>query len=383
MRLTTSVDRRRPLRQGVTGVLLLALLVLALAPAAADAESSRKKAIWGPVRVDGVSQFPIYRDLGAGIYMTRINWDTVAPTEPERPRDPGDPAYQWPAEIDDAIAEARRHDMRVAITITHAPRWASGHSDPIWAPKDPADFGRFAAAASRRYRSVKLWQIWAEPTQTANFQPLINDRKPGTLEPRPLTGKMKRGPRRYARILDASYRELKRVSRRNNVIGGNTFTTGDVTVLNWIKNLELRNGRPPRMDMYGHNPFSARRPLFGRPPLGFGFADFSDLPILARWIDRYLGKGRKGNRGAKIFVSELMWPTDHENFEFNFWVDQQTAASWLSDALRQARGWRRIYTVAWLSLYDDPPRPDGLEVNRGLLTLAGKKKPAYNAYKRG
>jgi hypothetical protein len=193
---------------------------------------------------------------------------------------------------------------------------------------------------------------------------------------------MRRGPHVYARILDATYAALKRVNRKNLVIGGNTFTTGDVSVLNWIENLRLANGRPPRMDMYGHNPFSARRPVFGRPPLGHGFADFSDLPILARWIDRYLGRPRH-KAGMKIFISEMFWPTDHPNFEFNFWVTEKTAASWLVDALRTVRRWPRIYTLAWLSLYDDPPRSDGLEVNRGLLTLAGRKKPAYAAYKRG
>ena len=32
----------------------------------------QKKGIWGPVRVDGVSQFPIYRELGAGVYHTSL-----------------------------------------------------------------------------------------------------------------------------------------------------------------------------------------------------------------------------------------------------------------------------------------------------------------------
>jgi hypothetical protein len=361
-------------------------VALGALPAAALGKPSRKKAIWGPVQVAGVSQFPIYKDLGAGIFMTRMNWSSVAPTKPARARDPQDPAYRWPAELDDAVREASRHGMRVAVVLTEAPQWASGHANAIWAPKDPRDFGRFAAAASRRYPQVRLWQIWAEPTQMANFQPLIHEKRSGTQSPstvHPLTRKMKRGPRTYARILDATYGELKKVSRRNLVIGGNTFTTGDVSPLNWIRNLKLRNGRPPRMDMYGHNPFSSRRPLFGRPAMGYGFADFTDLPILARWIDRHLGNKRRANRGMRIFISEMLWPTDKPNFEFNFWVTQKTAASWLTDALRGTRRWKRIYTLAWLALYDDPPRTDGLEVNRGLLTRDGKKKPAYGAYKRG
>jgi hypothetical protein len=354
-------------------------LVLAAVPALSSAQTpSRKKAIWGPVRIKGVSQFPIYRDLGAGIFMMRINWWAVAPTRPQHATDPEDPAYHWPAEVDDAIAEARKYGMRVAMELSDGVGWATGHDGDVrWAPKRASDFAHFAMAAARRYPQVHLWEIWPEPTQKANFQPLIDEKRD-----RPLTKRMKRGPHRYARILDASYGALKKVSPKNLVIGGNTFTTGDVSVLNWIKNLKLPNGRPPRMDMYGHNPFNNRRPVFGGLPLGHGFIDFTDLPILARWIDRYLG-GPRHRRGMKIFISELMYPTDHRNFEFDYWVSRRTAASWLADALREARGWSRIYTLAWTALYDDPVRPDRLQVERGLLTRKGKKKPAYFAYRRG
>jgi len=58
------------------GPRLLLLLVLALVvPAQADAAVTRKKAIWGPVSVDGRSQFPIYADLGVGIYQSTLRWD--------------------------------------------------------------------------------------------------------------------------------------------------------------------------------------------------------------------------------------------------------------------------------------------------------------------
>jgi hypothetical protein len=85
----------------------------------------------------------------------------------------------------------------------------------------------------------------------------------------------------------------------------------------------------------------------------------------------------------KIFIAELMYPTDHPNFEFDYYVSKRTAAVWLADALRAVRHWKRIYTLAWTALYDDPLRPDKLEVNRGLLTRKGKKKPAYYAFKNG
>jgi hypothetical protein len=354
-----------------------AVVLLLLLPATADAAPSRKKAIWGPIEVNGVSQFPIYHDLGVGIWETRLSWADVARTRPGTARDPSDPAYHWPPELDQAIAEGRRYGIRIAVVITESPRWASGHRRPEWAPRRPSDFADFAYATSRRYPTVRLWMIWSEPTRHENFKPMFRERRG-----RPLTRRMRRTPHLYARILDGAYQSLNQANPRNLVIGGNSFTTGDISALNWIKNLRLPNGRPPRLDMYGHNPFSARRPLLNRPPLGNGFADFSDLDLLARWVDRYLGRPR-GRRRTKLFLSELFWPTDHANHEFNFWVTRRTAASWLSDALRVTRRWSRIYTLGWLSLYDDAPTPEGDDVHRGLLTHRGHKKPAYRAYKRG
>src|SRR4051812_43760533 len=260
-------------RAGLAGIAIL--LVMAMVPAfAAGATPSRKKAIWGPVRVNGVSQFPTYKDLGAGIFMTRVNWWSVAAQRPAHPRDPNDPAYNWPTDVDDALQQANLYGMRVAMELSDTPGWASGHSgDPRWAPKRSADFANFAAAAAKRWPQIHLWLIWPEPTQKANFQPLISERRD-----RPLTRKMKRGPHRYAAILDASYGALKSVSRKNLVIGGNTFTTGDVSVLNWIKNLKLPNGKPPRMDMYGHHPFNNRPPALGGVPPGHGLIDFNNQP---------------------------------------------------------------------------------------------------------
>ena len=110
-------------RIGLVGLVVLA--VMAVVPSfATGATQSRKKAIWGPVRVHGVSQFPIYRNLGVGVYMMRVNWWQIAPARPEHPADPADPAYQWPAEVDDAIDQAKKYGMRITMELSDAPGWA-------------------------------------------------------------------------------------------------------------------------------------------------------------------------------------------------------------------------------------------------------------------
>jgi hypothetical protein len=357
---------------------LLACALLAVWPAAqALARADRKKAIWGPVTRNGVPQAPIYRDLGAKIFETNLPWASVAPNPPADPTNPGDPAYQWPAEVDAAVAMAQQTGMRVALSLSTAPSWANGGHTSEWAPTDPAAFAAFAQAAARRYPSVHLWQIWPEASRSEIFMPLIPERRG-----RPLTAAMKQAPHNYAAILDATYGALKGVSPRNLVIGGGTFTTGDISALNWLKNLRLADGKAPRMDLYGHNPFTARMPDLRNPPLGHGFADFSDLKVLARWVDRYLGRAGR-NRKLKLFLAEFSAPTDHANYEFNFHVTRAVQAKWATAAYRIADHWSRIYALGWFALYDDPPRPDGLQVNRGLITDSGQRKPSYYAYRNG
>jgi len=296
---------------------------------------------------------------------------------PTDPADPADPAYRWPALIDEALEEASERGIEVLVEVTRAPRWANGGRPTNWAPRRPAAFAAFAEAASRRYPGVSHWLIWGEPSRHENFRPLRR-----VVFGRRVPPRARRGPRLYARILDGAYGRLKAVDRSDLVIGGNTFTTGDAPPRSFVKLLRLPNGRPPRMDLYGHNPFTARQPALKLPALNHGWVDFGTLDTLVRAIDRNLGR-RPGGGRLRLFLGEWTLPTDHANREFNFWVTRKLQARWLAQALRVTRRWKRIYSLAWLELYDEPPNSNGDEVNRGLLDHRGNKKPSYAAFKKG
>jgi hypothetical protein len=355
----TRVRRRR-----LFGALLLALSLLAVVPGSALAFN---KAIWGPVDQNGVNQFPLYHQLGVSIYETDLFWSDVALTRPSDPTDPTDPAYQWPTDIQQAIQQAAVFHMRIMLQIITTPRWANGQRPPNWAPTNPADVGAFATAAAREYPSVHLWMIWGEANRAANFEPIALVR-PG----RKLTPAQKYAPHLYARMLDDAYGALKAVSRKNLVIGGDTYIGGYIRTLPWIQNLRLPNGRPPRMDMYAHNPFTYTDPSFSARPSPYGEVQFSDLPRLAEWVDRYLHKG------LPLFLSEWTIPTASWDSEFNWWVEPRVAAKWITDALRLSRRWKRIYALGWIHVYDDPPYISG-----GLLSANGKPKPGFRAFANG
>jgi hypothetical protein len=345
-----------------------------LAPAPASARKSPKKAIWGPHQVGSLSQFPVYRRLGVGIYQMTLHWNEVALRRPRRPTNRHDRAYVWPPEIDYAIGEAADARIRIALTVLGTPRWANGGQSRRFAPTRLKDFQDFLTAAARRYPTVRLWRIWDHPSVRASFGPLTPH-----VNGQPYTRRHAAAPRRYARMLDAAYVALKRERRTNLVIGGNTTTSGDISPLHWIRSMRLPNGRRPRLDLYGHDPFSTRPPDLALPPLGGGHADFADLDTLSLWIDRYLGPTSRGRR--RIFVSRYSVPSDHPPRGSTFFVDRETQARWLSDALRQIMPWPRIYAFGWFGLYDEPPTPQRDESNHGLLEWQGNAKPAYVAYR--
>ena len=155
------------MRRSLTLVTILAVLLAAAG--VAEAAPSRKKSIWGPVQVNDVSQFPIYADLGAGLYQMNLRWDIAAPRRPQRPADPADPAYRWPPEVDYALSEAQKFGIQVSLLVVGAPSWANGRRPRNWAPLRAADFASFVSAAARRYPAVRHWMIWGEPSRREMF----------------------------------------------------------------------------------------------------------------------------------------------------------------------------------------------------------------------
>ena len=338
--------------------------MLAVALASAAPASGAVKSIWGPVALpNGRSAFPVYRNLGVQDLQYQLHWWTAAPTRPAHPRDPRDPAYHWPASVTRAVSGARKNGMTATLMLIGSPPWANGGRAHAWAPNNAQDFADFAEAASRRYPSVKRWMIWGEPNRRAQFRP----------EPlgRPT------GPRVYAKLLDAAYGALKRVSARNVVVGGMTFTTGDIPPRHWIRWMKLPGGKPPRMDLWGHNPFSTRYPDLARPPYAPRVLDFSDLDTLHSRLQRDYGA-----RTPDLWLSEFTIQTDHNSPLFGFWVSRREQARWLTAAYRIAESTPWIAGLGWIGLVDQADTFIDRGSHFGLLTTDLKKKPSYYAYRR-
>ena len=357
--------------RSLTAVPLAALVAIAVATPAALGANPDKKAFWGPMTVNGKSEFPVYHDLGVGIYQTNLAWSLVAPTRPRRPSNPRDRAYHWSTAIDYAVHQAALYHMRILLQVSETPAWANRGHATNYPPLNPNDLAHFMTAAARHYRSVHLWMIWGEPNRRPNWATLV----PAPPQARRLTPAQAAAPHLYARMLDASYGALKAVSKRNLVIGGDTYTTGDISTRMWIENLRLPNGRRPRMDLYGHNPFCWRSPNLHDPPSPDSEVDFSDLGRLSKLVNSVLATP---HHQIKLFLSEWMIPTAPDD-ELNIYVTPAVQAQWITDAWRIVRRSNFIYALGWIHLQDEGP--GGSE--SGLLDVNGQPKPGYHAFKAG
>ena len=337
--------------------------LLALAPAA---HARGTKAIWGPAKNannqpnPGASLFPVYDQLGVDVYEFQIPWDKVAPTRPADPRNPSDPAYNWGTLYDFIVAESATYGIAPAAQVHGSPTWANGGRDPIWAPHNPQDLADFMYAASKRYPSIKRWMVWGEPGKGDSFQPQG----------------AKRGPRTYAKLLAAAYPALKQAQAGNIVIGGMTHNGGDVKPPIFIRNMKLKNGKRPKMDLWGHNPFDPRAIKLKDRPVG-KFRGINDVDTLWDEIKAAYGRQRKG-RPKGLFLSEFTVQSDHDSGVFAFHVSREEQAKRLTDAFKLARKLKYVNTLGWFSLYDYPDSADNPAW--GLITYEGQVKPAFAAY---
>jgi hypothetical protein len=368
-------------RAGVAAI--AALVAVAFLAAAPSASAKVLKGFWGPAQVNGVSQFPTYADLGVDVYQARLAWRAVAPTRPSDPRNPLDPAYHWPSDVDYAVAQGQLYNVKVLLMIASAPGWANGGKPGRWAPKKPKDFADFAYAASQRYPSVHLWMVWGEPSRAPNWQPLTRQPDSSANAGKPLTKSQARAPHAYARMLDAAYGQLKSANQSNLVIGGNTFSWGDIRPVQFVENMRFGSkNKRPRLDLFGHNPFTNRKPDLGNAPFcgsrKAGCADFSDLKWFAKLVDKNLGT--KNHRHVPLFLSEFTVPTAPHDREFPFYVSLSQQAHWITAGFKVARA-ANAYGFGWVHLRDEPP--GGQRSSGGLLDYQGKKKPGYGAFRKG
>jgi hypothetical protein len=360
----------------VTGAVFTA--AVSPAPASAKAHVAKKKKkrthrvakmLWGLVTMpDGSDPIPIYKKLGVKYFEYQLVWSRIATSRPANAGDPNDPAYHWSKQLDNFVAEANANGIQVAFMLKDTPDWANGGAGQAVPATSDGDYAAFAAAAARHFPTVHRWMIWGEANRSFNWQP------------EPANSPV--APRRYATMLNAAYYALKAVSKKNKVIGGMTFTFGDVHPVDWVRWMRLPNGKRPPLDYFGHNPFTRRKPGFHQPISAPGARDMSDVPKFAREVHKAYKKVRRfRKRGPSLWLSEFTVSSDRANRAFNFAVSRAQQAAWLRSAFKISDRTRAVAALGWFNLIDEGPSiPNGLTT--GLLDANGQPKPVFNVFQK-
>jgi hypothetical protein len=330
--------------------------------------------------------FPLVKTLRVQVVRVNMLWSAVARTKPVHPQDPSDPAYNW-GPYDRAVLYATQERAKVLFTVLGTPAWARGPGSthappgPNTVPKAPLDLQKFAYAAAKRYSGsfrlpdgrlmppVRFWMAWNEPNDPAFLFPQYI-RKSGKW--------FMQSPVDYVKICNAVYKGVHgTLIAGEKVSCGGTSPRGNnnpnafrpsIDPLSFMRALKTDGLR--QFDVYSHHPYyqQPNQPP-GAAPTTPNTVTLGNINTLIAQLTRLWGKKR-------LWITEYGYQTNPPDRVFGVTYAKQ--AAYLTQAFAIARKNPRIDMMVWFLLRDEKAVGTGWQ--SGLMTLAGKRKPAFTAF---
>lgn len=330
----------------------------------------------GPVfiRRDYYSRDRAYEDarrLGVSWVRMNVLWGRTAGRSRTARTRPARPRYDF-LSYDLAVAAARRHGLRVELTLTGpAPAWATadrhyGHLRP-----DARAFAEFAAIAARHFRRVTRFSIWNEP----NFDEFLTP--------------LPQAPATYRRLYEGAWTAIKRVNPRAQVLIGETAPyrlAGRVMApLEFLRAVACarsdyepaRPCRELRADGYAHHPYQFTEPPEERPR-GDDTVQIGSLDRLTGALDRLAA--------ARLLATPAGAPLPVYLTEFGYFrrghraLSEARRAEYLPRAFAlAAAGYPRVRQLLQYQLASPPPGYYGSHFDTGLMGRDGARTPAFRA----
>jgi hypothetical protein len=345
--------------------LLCAACVFFSAPAAA-ARGLATGLLAGDPHYGAEAGLAFERTRAAGATTIRIDltWRDVAPGGDTRPAgfdptNPADAAYNWSV-IDGLVRLSVANGLEPVITIQNAPEWAerSGGGRAGTNNPDPAELGRFAQAAARRYSGsfaglprVRGWEVWNEVNGSFFFFPQQQKGRPTS-------------PDSYRQMINEVAAAVHGVHRDNLVVAGALFPfeverpgLTAIGPLPFMRSLlcmttKLRPRRGcrgrARFDVWSHHPYTSGGPTHQvSNPNNVSVAQLPRMRRLLNAAARF--KRIVHRRPVQFWVTEFSWdsnPPDPKG------VPSRLHARWTAEAL--FRMWSAgVSLVTWFQLRDD------------------------------
>lgn len=349
-------------------VLLVALLAALVAPATASAKPP--KGFVGISADDLYLKDGAYRDKAlkaqhaAGVQLIRAAffWADMQPS----------PGRIYTGVYDQYVLDAAKHGITFLPILFNAPDWAStkpavGATRYAYPPRDNALMASWAMALVDRYgpngslwaenpsvtaRPITSWQIWNEPNLTQYWQPKPNASQYLDMLRTVGAGIKSRDPK--AEIVTAGMPD--------------SFQKSAIRLEPYLKAL-YRGGGSSAFDTLAINSYA----------------------VTPNYLVKLMNKTRKlvngiGGRSDKLWISEVGWCDT--GVKHRFCVGKRQAkytTQALSLIKKKRRAWK-LRGFVWFAWRDGRPYVKGKDFwgnHAGLLTIKGKKKPAFKAFTRG
>ena len=372
-------------------IALITIVLCALAATASPPKAAAARGmlvgIYDPVQPIAApdTTFPTLVKLRAQIIRLNLDWNLIATKKPTNAADPADPAYDW-SSYDRVLLAAAKSKIQVLFTIYGTPRWAQGKKKGVnRVPAKMSSLKYFALAAAKRYSgtfvrddktklpAVRKWLAWNEPNNPLFLTPQWQ--KVGKKRYFPI------GARNYVGICTAIWSGVHATHLAKEVVGcGATDPRGNnsgrnrrpsIAPLAFLADLKHYGLKRNHFDVYAHHPYyGARTESPTTMPKGKQTVTLANLGVLTKLLGKLYGN-------KKLWITEYGYQTRPPDRAFG--VSWRNQARYLTKAYAIARKNPRVTMMLWFLLRDEA-RLGGWQ--SGFFTVGGKKKPAYDAFRK-
>lgn len=321
--------------------------------------------VWLPPAADADRALDLLTGAGFGWARQWISWESIEPA-------PG--AYQWKI-LDDVVAAAERHKVKLNVILLRAPQWAAPNGG---IPENKQLFARYAGAVAARYKGrVASYEIWNEQNLAGETGGTVNAGA-------------------YVELLKAAFPAIKAADPGAFVVFGGLTPTGvnnpaiaidDAIYLRQC--YAYNNGEVKQFfDVLGIHASGANNPPEAfwpdNPGPGPGYFDHASF-YFRRAEDLRKVMEQSGDSQKQAWITEFGWTTKNQakGYEYGQYVSEQQQAEYLVNSFKWAQDkWPWVGVMFLWNLNFAPISPPTDEkFPWSIINADYSPRPAYEAVK--
>jgi hypothetical protein len=320
--------------------------------------------LWGSVDAAEMGrQLDLARAAGAGIVRVDVGWSSLELTGKGRF------SSDYLSRLDRLVDEASARGLRLLLTLSDSPCWASSAPSRLkadcsgawwdrgvqrYAPVAVQDYADAMAFLVDRYGAgVYAWETWNEPNSPDYF---VSADPAGD----------------YTALVKATYRTIKAADPRAHLVAGAVMQSD----YEFVERLYAA-GIKGAFDALSIHPYCE-----DRSPLDPWIDDDVRLSFI-RGVPAVREAMLRHGDAKPLWLTEFGWSTTTTRRTLELWrngVDEETQADYVAAAIYQLPHWPYVAAALDYTLVDRGRDATVLNDNYGLVRFNGTPKPAYAAF---